>query len=542
MEQNDAGEGSKTTEHAFALTVGYFGPAGAQIASELLRNDQDPNVILLQPAEQGFVSFKNPFENEDVLRALVQSIKSEELRGQAIGLTIRSENELLFRLLRDSIVTEIDQPSEVHQPKFILYQYKIGAGHEEASDLFSDLKNGAQISHIFLGPLKAEKEPIRFSIDDEKETAAFNDSIGKEVAEWRKAGVQVILQLQPTQTCIDAFSNSMDRFEEIYEELVKLIRHLNVDGIDLSFTKGMISMPIYHLGRRLKRDLGTNFSLSLSVEARALQGDKDLRFHVEVLERMDGNPVSWYNVRFFNGGSDFLDLEQYEMILDRGWPSRKIVPVIDTHKVSLEAMEFIIEIESARRRSVFGGIGCWYNSNDFIASNSAPLSLRKSVDWLTSTSRILDKYTDHEQLLDYVQEERQKQAHFHKRPSKFLHRMETPGAMDLNFRRMDPEKFTEDMRIETLEIKASKEVSTSAEYSIPSDSHFMAHFIIPKLGPRIRFIGSPVFDKYTKNILSDIEKRKKAESEGKHEGSQQGPSDLGKEYMIWKLGGGDDTQ
>src|SRR5205814_3190087 len=110
---------------------------------------------------------------------------------------------------------------------------------------------------------------------------------------------------------------------------------------------------------------GQGFLITLAPVATALQNKEHLSgFNYEELEKAFGNKIAWYNTQFYCGWGCMETTEDYEKILDRGWPAERVVVGLVTNPENGKGWvpdEVLREtlISLRKKYPVFGGIMVW---------------------------------------------------------------------------------------------------------------------------------------------------------------------------------------
>ncbi len=129
---------------------------------------------------------------------------------------------------------------------------------------------------------------------------------------------------------------------------------------------------------RLKGDFGEGFLVTLAPVARAMQGRRHLSgFDYEVLERVRGGSVAWYNVQFYNGWGGVESFGDYDEILRRGWRTEKVVVGTLTSWANGSGWVGMGELGGTVRAlgmfyGGFGGVGGWEYFNSLPGGEGRP--------------------------------------------------------------------------------------------------------------------------------------------------------------------------
>jgi len=179
-------------------------------------------------------------------------------------------------------------------------------------------------------------------------------------------------------------------FERAYGQLRDALIEYKLEGLDIDVEQRMSQYGISRLVRRLRKDFGPEFIITLSPVASALRGGGNLSgFDYRQLDKQDGDAIDFYMAQFYNGWGRMHDPLQYESIIeDMGYdPSRVVAGQVTTARngggfVPFEQLNKTISYLLTKFPR-FGGIMGWEYFN------SHPGGLEEPWVWAQQMTAIL---------------------------------------------------------------------------------------------------------------------------------------------------------
>lgn len=169
-------------------------------------------------------------------------------------------------------------------------------------------------------------------------------------------------------------------FEAQYGQLREVIATYGLDGMGLDVEEPMSQEGITRLVRRLRRDFGPDFAISLAPVASALlptdRGGLS-GFSYRRLEYEAGDEIDFYNTQFYNGFGTMASTAAYDSIIAAGWPPTKIVigqlTAPENGAGFVPHTQLSRTIQTIRRRhGEIGGIMGWEYFNSYPGGPARP--------------------------------------------------------------------------------------------------------------------------------------------------------------------------
>ncbi|KAK4466130.1 endo-N-acetyl-beta-D-glucosaminidase precursor [Cladorrhinum samala] len=169
-------------------------------------------------------------------------------------------------------------------------------------------------------------------------------------------------------------------FEFYYGQLYGVLKAYQLDGLDIDVEQGMTQAGISRFVRRLRRDFGPDFVITLSPVATALRGGSNLSgFSYLTLEKQLGREIAFYNAQFYNGFGSMNKTDEFDRIIKFGWNPQKIVVGQVTAPVNgyghVPFKNFNATIAALRRKyghESIGGVMGWEYFNSGPVGVAAP--------------------------------------------------------------------------------------------------------------------------------------------------------------------------
>ncbi|KAK6538717.1 hypothetical protein TWF694_010292 [Orbilia ellipsospora] len=209
-------------------------------------------------------------------------------------------------------------------------------------NLLQLLNQRTRVTHIYLASMHINEDPNDIHMNDYPPSAPLFDFVWPQVKKLQQNGVKVMMMLGGAAPgSYVRLSGTDEQFETYYRPLLAILRKYKIDGLDLDIEEWVdISVPL-RLLRRLDKDLGPNFILTMAPVASgllpqyaySLSGFDYLELDKQAVSRTrpGGKLVNWYNCQFYNGWGDATSQEFYNSIAGPGGafdPSRVVLGVL----------------------------------------------------------------------------------------------------------------------------------------------------------------------------------------------------------------------
>ena len=183
------------------------------------------------------------------------------------------------------------------------------------------------VSHVIIAAIHLNEAEGDITLNDDPYSAPKNHLLWEEMRTLQYGGVKVLGMLGgAARGSFMRLDGDQESFYTYYEPLRHMIARTGFDGLDLDVEEEVSLRGMIRLIEQLKSDFGQDFLITLAPVATALQNEKHLSgFDYEDLERAIGSKIAWYNTQFYCGWGCTETSEDYERILDRGWPPEKVI-------------------------------------------------------------------------------------------------------------------------------------------------------------------------------------------------------------------------
>jgi hypothetical protein len=232
------------------------------------------------------------------------------------------------------------------------------------------------LTHLILAAIHINS-PTLLHLNNHPPSHPRNDTLWAQLSLLKRSGIKVLGMLGGAAQGTFALLDGSDfAFEAHYRILHDFVKERNLDGLDLDVEEPMSLGGIIRLIDRLRADFGPDFMITLAPVAPALYSPDPRHnlsgFEYEALEVMRGKEISWYNAQFYCGWGDAGSTEGFEMIVRKGFDSRKVVLGVVTNGANGGGF---VEVERlggtiGRLRGMFGegwgGVMGWeyFNAGD----------------------------------------------------------------------------------------------------------------------------------------------------------------------------------
>nr|AIT18904.1 chitinase [Hirsutella thompsonii] len=242
---------------------------------------------------------------------------------------------------------------------------------------------GISVTHVIVAAVHINQDPRALTLNDHPPDDARFQTLWAELRVLQAAGIKVLAMLggaaKGTYERLDGVGDDDARFEAYYAPLRDLVRQRGLDGIDLDVEEDMTLAGVIRLIDRLRADFGPGFTITMAPVAMALlDSAKNLSgFDYEALEVMRGHEIAWYNTQFYCGWGDLSSTYMYDIMLQKGWPSHKVVVGLVTNPangkgfVPWDMLSRVFEILTQRDQP-FGGVMGWEYFNSLPGDASRP--------------------------------------------------------------------------------------------------------------------------------------------------------------------------
>ncbi|KAH0536014.1 hypothetical protein FGG08_007097, partial [Glutinoglossum americanum] len=189
------------------------------------------------------------------------------------------------------------------------------------------------VTHVNIAAIHLNERYGDVTLNDDPYSAPKYNAVWEEVRILQSHGIKVLGMLggaaPGTYTRLD---RNADIFNSYYEPLRDMIKWCGLDGIDLDVEEHMSLAGITRLIDRLKLDFGADFILTLAPVAPGMWGGKHMSgFSYDELEITRGSSIAWYNTMFYCGWGSMETTEDFDKIIDYGWPAERIVIGLSTN-------------------------------------------------------------------------------------------------------------------------------------------------------------------------------------------------------------------
>ncbi|KJZ74012.1 hypothetical protein HIM_06680 [Hirsutella minnesotensis 3608] len=272
--------------------------------------------------------------------------------------------------LSQSAASDAKKPPDNLLPRIITYYQ---THHDSAGKHISILplltQPAISVTHVIVAAIHINDDPLALTLNDHGPDHPRFQTLWAELRILQAAGIKVLALLggaaKGTYQRLDADDA---QFEAYYAPLRDLVRARGLDGLDLDVEEDMTLVGIMRLIDRLRSDFGPGFIITMAPVAMALlDSAKNLSgFDYEALEVMRGHEIAWYNTQFYCGWGDFSTTYMYDLMLQKGWPARKVVIGLVTNPangkgfVPWDKLSLVLDILKHRNQPFAGVMGWEY--------------------------------------------------------------------------------------------------------------------------------------------------------------------------------------
>lgn len=185
---------------------------------------------------------------------------------------------------------------------------------------------GSGVTHVNIATINLNSSG-RITLNDAAFDDPKNQRLWDEVDTLQQSGIKVVGMLGGArQGFFTALDGDAEGFEAHYARLNNMLFLTELDGLDFHVEEAMSMAGMIRLIDRLRTDFGRQFLITLTPVAPALLGEQNLSgFDYQALEKAFGVHIDWYNTKFYHGSNYVGTRDDYNRIIHRGWPARKIV-------------------------------------------------------------------------------------------------------------------------------------------------------------------------------------------------------------------------
>lgn len=221
-------------------------------------------------------------------------------------------------------------------PRIVCYHQTLWDGDNYVSMLPLS-RGGRRTTHVIIAAIHINQNAGNLTLNDDPWDAPKHVRVWQEVRLLQKDGVKVLGMLggaaKGSFTRLDIPVDYF--FHAFYDPLRDMIAATGLDGLDLDVEEPMSLQGIVRLIDQLRVDFGSEFIISLAPVCAALQNRRHLSgFDYEALEAARGEDIAFYNTQFYNGWGYVEDTTDWDKIMLRGWPARKVVVGVLTNPES----------------------------------------------------------------------------------------------------------------------------------------------------------------------------------------------------------------
>lgn len=251
---------------------------------------------------------------------------------------------------------------------------------------------GVAVTHVILAAVHINDDPDKITLNDHHPSHPRFATLWAELRVLQASGVKVMAMLGgAARGSYQKLDGDQAAFDRYWAPVRDLIRQHDLDGIDLDVEEEMSINGIVRLVDRIRADFGKDFIISFAPVAAAMLSPRHnlSGFDYMELELRRGGEIDFYNAQFYNGWGNGASSAMYELMLQQGWPRRKIVIGLLTNPengngwVPWDALSAVL-IGLRYRYSDFGGVMGWEYFNSLPAGRERPWEWAR---WMTTMLR-----------------------------------------------------------------------------------------------------------------------------------------------------------
>ncbi|KAI0200451.1 glycoside hydrolase superfamily [Astrocystis sublimbata] len=283
-------------------------------------------------------------------------------------------------LLAPLVCTVAAAPPDDHRV-VLYYQTGLGTDTTHVSLLpLIEAEPTISATHVLIAALHLIDEDGGIHINDLPPNDPAFDTLWSEVAQLQAAGVKVMCMVGGAAVgSFQRLDGDEASFEKYYGPLHDLIGAHNIQGLDIDVEEQFSLDGVIRLIDRLKADFGDDFAVTLAPVASALtEGGGNLSgFNYFDLEARRGSSIAFYNAQFYFGWGNAASANDYESIVDDGFPANKVVmgllsnPANGNGFVPLDSQAPVLQ-ELVSENGNFGGVADWEYFNSLPGGADAP--------------------------------------------------------------------------------------------------------------------------------------------------------------------------
>ncbi|KAK3191821.1 hypothetical protein K4F52_002247 [Lecanicillium sp. MT-2017a] len=189
-------------------------------------------------------------------------------------------------------------------------------------------EKGIALTHLIVCSLHINRDSVVHLNDYPPSDPRFY-TLWNETVSMKNAGVKVMGMVGGAaagsfdSTTLDG---DEDTFEKYYGQLRDVIKNFGLEGMDLDVEQRMSQAGITRLVSHLRKDFGTDFTITLAPVASALFNGGNLSgFDYKTLQETNGDDIAFYNAQFYSGFGSMSSPRDYRRAVSNGFSPSKVV-------------------------------------------------------------------------------------------------------------------------------------------------------------------------------------------------------------------------
>lgn len=241
------------------------------------------------------------------------------------------------------------------KPRIILYYQTFCGLHK-----IINTNSSKNITHIHLSSIhfgKDDKNNKYIHLNNYSPYNKIFDKVWKELEEINKKGIKIILMIGGAG---GGFTSLFEDFDYYYSLLIDLIKTKNIiSGVDLDVEEDIGLDNIKMIIKKIKNDLGNNFTISLAPVQSSLEynynGLGGFKYN-DLLNSEEGKMIDYLNGQFYYDYS----LNSYNKVINNNYISNQIVMgMIASSKDNMEKNYQQVANIYEKYKDNFGGVFLW---------------------------------------------------------------------------------------------------------------------------------------------------------------------------------------